>query len=251
VRLWVVVVTLGVLGCFSKPDPPVIGGAGDASIADVQGDDATSPFGIRYVQSTSNAVIANATQVTFSSTPAAGNMIVVAVGEYQGGTPTVTDSAGNVYSQVGSVQRTPAGGDVSMWWSEDSMTATPFVVFASSVGAAQISLIAHEYETVVAAIELDMVRGSVGTSAMPVTGPVAVAPPGRLFVGVVSHDDAVSTQAGAGYTLRERPTDSPTMVPLASQDRIGDAQTTTAPFMLSAPAGWACTLATFKRAILP
>jgi large repetitive protein len=102
---------------------------------------------ITYVQSQSNTVHgAGSLAATFASDNTAGNLILVCMGAYGGGTgPTVSDSQGNTYTQI----RIDAGGSgsgsiVSVWYAEN-VKAGANTVTVDQTSSADIDLIIAEY----------------------------------------------------------------------------------------------------------
>jgi hypothetical protein len=205
---------------------------------------------IQYIQSKSTFMNkVGILSLAFDQKVLTGDLVVVAIGIYDGTIQTVTDSAGNQYGEPQAVPQTAAGGNLHVLYAPNVVTATPFTVtVTSSVSdTLELTLAIHAYRGA-AAEPFDQSNAKAGgPDFTPTSGPVTTTLDGELYFGAMSHDSNVITTPGGGFTVREIPTEDPANVPMATEDRSGPARTNVAAtFVLDAQATWACALLTFK-----
>jgi len=99
---------------------------------------------IGYMQGQSNTVHgADSLAASFASENTAGNTIIVCVGAYNGGiSPTVSDSAGNTYTQI---QTDSKNGSVVCAWYAQNVVGGGNTVTVAGLSGADIDLIIAEY----------------------------------------------------------------------------------------------------------
>jgi hypothetical protein len=203
---------------------------------------------IAFVQSSSShASPANTLSVKLINPPAAGNLVVLAIATYNGSVMSITDTAGNTYIGTPPNPRiTSQGVHVYVSYVAGVVTANPFTVTVTTGvgGTNDLSLALHEYS---GATALDVASGAAGNDTMPDSGSVTTTADGELYFAATARDGTAVTTPGTGYMLREVPTeDGGSFVPLATEDKLGAAQTTSGSFSIAPSSTWACIVAAFR-----
>jgi len=185
---------------------------------------------IQFVQSKSEFGSGISSQTaTFDLQPHESDLVVAVVGVFPTGQGlSISDTAGNLYQPTTTVT-TPSGSFVTAYYAKNVVTATPFTVIVTVAGAQELTLAIHEYSGADRGGPLDQQVTNRGSTDTPDSGMVTTAVDGELYFAVASHDATSATKAGSGYVQREIPTDNSAIyVPLATEDKIGPAQTTSA-----------------------
>lgn len=228
-----VALCLALGGCLAKPDSP-----------------AATPSGhIEYVQSNSLAINnGETTAVTLAMPTHDGDLLVAVVATYPPAAtqPVVADNAGNVYQPISIVGMTPGGSKVYAYYVASATASDSLTVSTTAVGAGEATLAVHEYAGADRDAPLDQKLVAMGSSRTPSTGVVTAMEANELFLGILCHDDSTQTTPGAGYTLRELPTDDSAYVPLMTEDQIAPGTTQSADFTLGMPASWVAIALTFR-----
>lgn len=150
------------------------------------------------------ALNATSTTATFGSSTTAGNLIFVVVGYGNGGKAiTVTDTAGNAYTQVVN------GGDgsaseVGLWYAKNISGGTPTVTVSFAAQVERCAVIAIEYSGLDTSAPFDVKATFVlgGNNTVPSTNSTSASTNfnNELVVNVFGSFGGISNSAGTGYT---------------------------------------------------
>jgi len=171
---------------------------------------------ITYIQSQKNATSSTASSLaaTFSTTPTAGDTIVVGLdcfGSTNCTTSSITDSAGNSYAQIGPTASHGGAQNITNVWlycasgiaTGSNFTVTAHLTDTGSSGDSDIYI--AEYSGVTCGVD-QSATGSLtsGTAtALLQTSSVTTTNANDLLVAIGSASAGNAATAGSGYTLRQ------------------------------------------------
>lgn len=172
------------------------------------------PTDIEFVQAKSSfdGSSGSVKTLAFTSSVTSGNFILVALWDQIdpfAAISGITDSQGNVYTQVGGYRTSNDEGDgtstVSLWrtFATASNVVTVSITLAQSVGFTTPIAIA-EYKNVNTASPVgDVQSASIASGATSLATPsVSITEAGELLFAVFTGGGAVALSAGSGFTLR-------------------------------------------------
>jgi hypothetical protein len=238
------------LGCLLAGGCDVVFRVDHVDVGD-DGVDGSGGREIVYVQSGSLALAAvPQASVTFENAPQAGDLVVVAIGTYQGNLVSVSDSAGNAYVEPRPGLDSDGNTVLHLLFAPNVKTAIPFTVTATVAANAlsEVTMAIHDYRGA-SADPLDKHVLASGHVDVPVSsGPVMTTTEGELYFAAVSHDNTTKTNPTGSFVVRQRPTEnSAGAVPLVTADMVGPAgDAISADFTFDVNASWVCGLVTFK-----
>jgi hypothetical protein len=200
-----------------------------------------------------------ANAVTFTSTPTAGNLIVVCVTYFGGGSDyfsSIADNKSNTYTQVGSTLHANATSDYCrVYYAKNITSSATFTItvnFTGSPGSGDTMVAIHEYSGADTTAPLDSVNpGATGSGTAVSPGAVTPTVNGCLiFSGGCDDSGANATptaNTGGGYTLRQHQDDASSHERIYTEDFVQTtAASTTASFTIGASSHWAVQAAVFK-----
>jgi hypothetical protein len=186
--------------------------------------------------------------VPFASANTAGNLIIAAVRmSTTSQTVTITDSAGNLYTDAVAQSQTTDGHQVHVFYAKNiagggnTVTAT----FSSTNNHPWLAI--YEYSGLSATSPLDRAAHAQGSSSAPTSGATAttVSANELVFAAVglpASYTGTVT--AGSGYALRQQDTTSSRAANEAAV--VSSTGSYAGTFGLSATTNWSAVVATFK-----
>ena len=202
---------------------------------------------IAFVQSEFNAASA---PVILPSSATNGNLIVVGVETYNQtiGANAITDNYGNTYTRV--MERVVNLNHIAIFYAKNITGGSNFTV-SSNINNRTLAV--HEYSGADPTNPLDQFNSNFNaannTRALN-SGNVTTTTNGELYFGVgFGGRNNNSWTVGAGYTMREQVT-TPLNSRIATEDKIGAAQTTAVTFTTQQNNPWAAAIATFKPAVV-
>jgi hypothetical protein len=208
----------------------------------------------KLVRSAGASETASATSLTgtFTGPTTAGNLLVLSASVYTGATnhvTSVTDSAGNAWTRIGTFSVSGHNSDGEMWYSPNAASVTTVTVHTGS--AATIALTLQEFSGVAATNPLDVSAGTSNTSSAASSGPVTTTSANELAVGFVAgHASAQAIAVTApGYTAQPQQTSTGTIATVVAGYKVlGGASTESFTGTFAAAMYWAGGIATFKPA---
>ena len=192
--------------------------------------------------------------VSFTSAVTGGNLVIVAVSAYSGGTANVsgvTDNKGNLYYKAASNPASASGQHfLGIWFAQNVNGGSGFSVTANAQdGNSYLTVAIHEYSGMALAGVLDQTGTGTGTGTGATSGPTSTTTQaGELVFGAHLHEAAgtVGATAGSGFTIRRSMTNG-SYEPLVTEDRLVQAAGSyEAPLKWAKPVGWRAVVATFK-----
>ena len=243
---------------------PVTGTAG--SISPVSGTPVyTAASGPSLVQSQSAQSVANGAPsqpVTFTSSVAAGDLIVVVVATIdqaiagQGGESGVADNKGNTYTRAVINSTTVDGlSHSSIWFATNVTGGSSFTITVTgSTSTTAYAVLAYEYSGL-SSVSLDKTAiGNASVAGTVVsTGSVTTTGAHEIVVAASTFDDFVSAPAtaGTGFTKEQEFSDGSTNEVAVSEDEITSATGTFGSSLLSYASSvtWHAVLATFSGTV--
>lgn len=188
------------------------------------------------------------TTAAFGANTSTGNSIIITVGDDAGAInkiSTITDSAGNTYTQATTVASTDS---LSVWHclgikGGSSVTIT---VTYLSVSITNVSITAQEFQGLLYPAAADQAASTTGTSTTPTSAVSGFPAKEReLVIGAVCYAAAGSTAAlGTGYTNLGNETTNVTIHSAQESKVIGTSATQTASFTITS-AAWLCAVVTY------
>ena len=159
---------------------------------------------ITYVQGQSNTVHgADSLAASFTSENTAGNLILVCLGAWNGGTsPTVSDNAGNTYTQIQT--DTSEGSVVTIWYAQNIVGGANTVTVAGLSGA-DIDLIVAEYAGLLPTAGL-VSAVAVNSGTTPSVTATAITPPQTADALLLYSYD--QSNSGDTFTFTTSPTET-------------------------------------------
>jgi hypothetical protein len=216
------------------------------------------PYGttdaVRLVQSSLNfgtAVTSVSSQ--FSEANTAGNLIIAFVRASQNAqTVTISDTAGNSYVEAVNHYQSLENFHIHIYYATN-IAGRPNLVKATFSGSNDHPLLAiFEYSGLSPSVTLDKTTHAEGADASPASGSTAMTTSASELVFAAASIPYYSTatiSAGNGYTMQRY---QDTGSPAATETQIAaSAGTFNGTFSLSASAGWAAIIATFKATTGP
>ncbi len=209
---------------------------------------------ITFEQSKSGQTVSTASTVavSFDSTPTAGNLVVVAASCWTGPIDAngVTDNQGNTYTQIVSREAVGASGVyVSLFYASNiSSSGTFTVTFNCDAGGGtdDMGLAIHEYSGASTTSPLVTSNSASGTGTSGDSGNITTTSEGQMYFGATAWvNSAATSSVGGGYTLREEEQDNDGTQGILTEDKFGDAQTTSATATYSTTTQWAVVTAAF------
>jgi hypothetical protein len=157
------------------------------------------------VQTASGTESASSTTLsgTFPSQTTGGDLLVLSASEYNGATnhiTSVTDTAGNKWTPIGSYDVSGHNSNGEMWYSANSSPTLTVTVHNSA--AAFVSFEVQEFAGVTTTAPLDVSAGTSNTGTAASSGTATSTVAGELAVGFVAgHGNAETvTVTSSGYT---------------------------------------------------
>lgn len=175
----------------------------------------TAPAGPALVQTGSAVETAAATSLagSFPTTSNAGDLLVLAASVYTGSTDritSVTDTAGNTWTEVGAYDSSGHFSDGELWYTADAKPTTTVTVHVSS--ATTISFEILEFSGVATSGPLDSSAGTSNTGTTAGSGSASSTSTDELAVGFAAghgNSEAMTPNA-AGYTTEPQQTSTGT-----------------------------------------
>lgn len=213
---------------------------------------------IAHVQTKAGATVGHTTNtvdLTFDSSTTSGNLIVVAVTSY-GATQTcntVTDTKGNTYTKIGSVNRSPGDDTIDLFYAKNITGGASHRIDVTMANTENIGIAMSEYSGADTSSPLDTNNNSGnGTGSTATSGSITPSVNNCLiFVGGTDQRLATTTvTAGSGYTLRAMAGTADNSVRVYSEDQIqSTAAAITGDFAIGTSVTWAASIAAFKPAV--
>ncbi len=209
--------------------------------------------GPKLIQSKNKVGGGSPSNITFNSTPAAGNLVVVAVITYSGAptSTSITDNQSNTYTLIGSAQHATASNDyVALYYAQNINSSGTFTVTNTITSVGSINTAIYEYSGLSKTAPLDTSNtATTGSSKSVLSGTVTPSANGSLFFAamVVSTTQTVPPTVNNNFTLLDHQDDSATHEPWATANLIKyNASSQNVTFTLNNTGSWAVAIAVFK-----
>ena len=206
---------------------------------------AAAPVRVQAASIEGSAV--SSVSVAFPAGNTAGNLIIAFVrASTTTQTITLSDTAGNTYSQAVSQTQTTDGHQIAIFYAANIKSGANTVTATFSATNNHPFLAIYEYHGV---STLDKTAGAQGTSAAASSGAAATATAANelIFAGLGLPSSATQTvTAGAGFTLEQQDTRSGGSRAASEDQTVAAVGAYVGSFTLSASTNWSCTVATFK-----
>jgi len=187
--------------------------------------------------------------VKFASTVTAGNLIIVAITQWEGVVTDVTDNLGNSYIPVKATQHANEAHDyVELYYAKQVASgATTVIVRFSLNGDENIGI--YEYSGLDTLSPLDQVVSNTGEGNTPDGGALHSTTNNEIYfvVGVDDDGNNSSPVAGNGYTLEDHQNDS-SNERFYSEYCLCTHESSQTNFSIAIPSYWAVIGASFKPA---
>jgi methionine-rich copper-binding protein CopC len=210
----------------------------------------TATNGIALVQSGSaeGSGVASVSKA-FASSNTAGNLIIAFVrASTTTQTVTLSDTAGNSYTDAVWQQQTKDGHQIHLFYAANIKGGANTVKASFSGSNNHPWLAIYEYSGLSAATPLDKTAAAQGNSAAASSGATAATTSANELVftglGLPSGSSAVAT-AGAGYSVEQQDTNAGGSRATTADQEISAAGAYAGTFTLSASANWSAVVATF------
>jgi hypothetical protein len=156
-----------------------------------------------YVQAAASAASGTATTLSlaFPSNTRAGDLLLVAFDYTSNATPTsVTDSQGNVFTEVGSQLSTPGGALSRVYYARNIKGGADTVTVTLSASSSYLELYLNEYSGINTTNPIDAELGASGSAGAVSSGNVTTTAAGDIIYGYCVGDWACTV--GSGFTAR-------------------------------------------------
>jgi len=239
-----------VFGLNAVPDP-----TGDAA-----GSGSAAPYTYEQFYAAHGEYGQQMTVVPFTIAPKAGSLIVVAIGTYWNDPTLVTDTTGNVYTEVGTNPRSDGGSEVSIYYTVNKQAASTFALTVATVesmthvGADEVTVIAHEFSGAFRPAPLDLEQSATGNpnSSSQIDsdcGMVATNAPEVMVAALTRDFNGTVTATPTWHLVKSIDLDHTMYAVLATEYRIAGPETAR-PILSSEHqadgTSWACLWATFR-----
>jgi subtilisin family serine protease len=185
--------------------------------------------------------------VAFPAGNTAGNLIIAFVrASTTTQTITLSDTAGNTYTQAVSQGQTTDGHETAIFYAANVKSGANTVTATFSGTNNHPFLAIYEYRGV---STLDKTAGAQGTSAAASSGATATTTAANelVFVGLGLPSSATQTAtAGTGFTLEQQDTRSGGSRAASEDQTVTTTGTFSGSFSLSSSSNWTCIVATFR-----
>ena len=208
----------------------------------------------QLVQIASGTETAAATTLTaaFPTPTTAGDLLVLSASEYNGATnhiTSVTDSAGDLWTHIGSYDVSGHNSNGEMWYSPDAAAVTTVTLHSASAVSEVFEV--EEFSGVATSSALDVSTGTSATSVSPNSGSVSSTVPDELAVGFIAgHGNAEPiTVTSSGYTDQPQQTTTGTIATVVTGYQVvGTPGSQSFAGSIGSAAYWAAGVAIFKPA---
>jgi hypothetical protein len=204
-------------------------------------------FNGEYTNSPLNAV-------AFPKSVISGDLIIVAITQYQGTVLSVSDSANNMYTRVGvqNANSDPNNDYVELYYAKNVKGgATTITVRFSAAGDTNVGI--YEFAHVATLSPLDLVAQKTGFGNAPNGGTLSTVTDNELYFAVGVDDDNSTTpekttpaSAGSGYILEDHADDS-NNEKFYSEYRVAAHGAYQTDFAIALQSDWAVIGASFKQ----
>jgi centrosomal CEP192-like protein/ASPM-SPD-2-Hydin domain-containing protein len=155
------------------------------------------------VQATASAALGTPTTLSlaFPSNTQAGDLLLVAFDYDSSSSPTsVTDSQGNVFTEVGSQLNSPGGGLSRVYYAKNIKGGADTVKVTLSASSSYLELYLNEYSGINTTNPIDAEVGASGNAGAVSSGSVTTTAAGDIIYGYCLGDWACTV--GSGFTAR-------------------------------------------------
>lgn len=218
----------------------------------------------RTVQSASNKSSGNVASLAklFTNNNTAGNSIIVCCGVGNGTAPTVTDSAGNTYTQIGQVANGTAF-NVAIFLGTGATLGAGIASGANTVtvnnGGSTASIAMEIYEIfgvlAIPVAQPDQKASATGTSGTAATTAISASFPNELAFAAIGVGTAAQTiTVGSGWANdsgQQNPTTPAGLFSFVSMSQFLGSQSPVTPQATFTSEPWAIVVATFKTVVVP
>jgi glucose/arabinose dehydrogenase len=190
--------------------------------------------------------------LTFPSSVTTGDLIIVAITQFEGSVSSVRDHQSNTYTQVTAAQHANTSYNYAqLYYAKNVTGGTTTVTVTFSISADNVGI--YEYSGLDTTSPLDQVVSNVGVANTPNGGTLNTTKDNELYfaVGVDDNGNNSSPSAGSGYTLEDHQDDTLHHERFYSEDRISAHGSYQTNFSIAAPSDWAVIGASFKPAGTP
>ena len=202
---------------------------------------------IAYVQSTGGNTTATSVDVSFVDTVTSGNLIVVAARIGTDQTCTVSDSAGNTYTQQIDQKFTPVTDDHLYIFYAANVTGGSLTITIDPSGTPSIRWTIHEYSGIATSSPVDQstsLRDDLGLGTAVDSGNITTTQADELLFGAASVSGSKDFTPGADYTERQE-----IVQKISTEDRIvSSTLTDSADWTISANDTYGAAIVSFKGA---
>jgi len=163
----------------------------------------SSPVSIKFVQATANAASANASSlsVALPSNTHAGDLILVGFDfANNAATPSITDSQGNTFTQVGTQMTSPAGAGSRLYFAKNIKGGTDTVKVTLSASSSYLEMYLTEYSGADPNNPIDVQAESSGAAGAVSSGAATTTVAGDVIYGYCAGDAACTV--GSGFVAR-------------------------------------------------
>jgi hypothetical protein len=183
--------------------------------------------------------------LSFQNSTTPGDLIVVGLRiGHDLGTVTITDSAGNPYTQVITRVNPNDVHQLYIFCAQNIRGGSATVQVKVSTSDSLVRMTIAEYSGIASSGALDQTTSNVGGGTAVNSGTVTTTQPNELLVGIAANSGGVAWSAGPNWTIHDSPANK-----LVDADQIVTSTvTTSAQFTLAVSDYWTAAIATFKAA---
>jgi hypothetical protein len=160
----------------------------------------TTPSLIGFVQGTANSRSGSSLAVSLPSPATSGDLIVVAFDFASANFKSISDSRGNVFTQIGSELTTPGGGRTRMYYAKNVLGGSETVTVGLTGSSSYVEVYVNEYRGVDITNPLDATVQRTGTAGSVTSGSATTTSANDLIMAYCVAD--ASCTAGSGFTTR-------------------------------------------------
>jgi|GEM_PF-4999553 len=192
----------------------------------------------------------------FPNAPSRGDLIVVAASVYSTSLSSITDTAGNAYTQIRVVSQSANGSTMRLYlyYAQNIATSSPFTVTGNLSSSGEATVIAIDLNGAATTSAFDSFASAIGIGATANSGNVTPAASGEMLIGASTDSLTVGETPAAGWTEFAAMPDNSNFQDLYVEGKIvSGTGATSATFTSSNGASmqWDMILGAFKSASIP
>jgi chitodextrinase len=174
------------------------GNVGTSTAVTVTVNNPAPPKKVTFVQQAAKAITNSGTSLatSFSSKTTAGDLVIVAFDKSGTQTPTITDTQGNVFAEIGTELVSPGGARARLYYAKNIKGGADTVTVALSKSSNYIEVYLTEYTGANTSTPIDVQAGKTGNTGAVTSGNATTTIANEIIYGWCESDATCSPASG-------------------------------------------------------